>query len=315
MRFSYQLEAIITHALSQLTHRWLPVPMPSFLADGKKEMDVRCDPHAISLSGWLDYMNAQISSLSESPWVTHLARQAMSPMGLATVIYDNLLKVEAANAKILDFFHTDYPYLLKHIPDPPSALITLGDLSLLSRPKIAIVGSRKASDFAFQEARCLGKKLADAGHVIVSGGAMGCDAAAHLGALESSISPVPTIVVMAGGLHRFHPQCLRSLFVRIEEGGGIFLSERLWDYPAKPFDFPVRNRIIAGLATHILVMQAAVKSGALKTATYAIEQGREVYVLIHDDDDVRAVGSRQLITEGAYPFHSSSDFLSTRAMF
>lgn len=311
MRFSYQLEAIITHSLSQLTHRWLSVPMPSFLT----EAEVRCDPHDLPLTAWLDYMRAQIASGSESPWVIHLARHETSIVGLATVIFDNLLALQAGGAEIVDLFHPLYPYLLKHIPDPPAALIVIGNLALLQAPKIAVVGSRKASEFAFQEARELSIQLARNSCVIVSGGAIGCDAAAHIGVLESAIFPLPTIVVLAGGLQRFHPQCLQSLFLKLKNGGALFVSERLWEYPARPQDFPIRNRIIAGLSTGVVLMQAAQKSGALKTANYAIEQGRDVYVLVHEDEDVRAAGSRQLIDEGAHSFHSASDFLSAKTMF
>lgn len=310
MPFSLQLEAIITHAVSQLAYKWLPVPLPLPMANARPLESDRVDPFALTLRGWLSYIEEQRLDASPSAWVRILAKLKMSEVGLATVIFDNLLQLKMHNAVLIDFYHPHYPYLLKHIPDPPACLTCKGDLNLLNKPKLCLVGSRKASDFAFQESRSLSLALARKGAVVVSGGAVGCDAAAHLGALDSELIPVPTIVVFAGGLSKLYPQCLNSLFERLENQGALFVSERLWEYPSRPKDFPVRNRIIAGLSSYLVLMQAADKSGALSTASYALEQGREVYVLTHESDDIRAEGSRRMVDEGALPFHSTEDFLS-----
>lgn len=311
MFYSLQREAIITHAVSQLTNRWLSVPRPNlFEKQGEREESAE-----IPLRDWLRYMEDQVSAGSSAPWAETVRKDQLSLIGLATVIFDNLREVALAGGTFLDFFHPAYPYLLKHIPDPPAALSSLGDLALFDRAKIAVVGSRKASAFAFQETRELGCEIAKSGGVVVSGGALGCDSAAHLGALDSGLSPVPTIVVFAGGLHKFYPQALQSLFRELKQGSALFLSERLWSFPALPHDFPIRNRIIAGLSTHLALMQAGLKSGALKTATYALEQGRDVYALLHDTEDIKAAGSRQLIEEGAFPFRSAADFFSLKELF
>jgi DNA processing protein len=306
MFVSQQLEAIITHAVSQLVYRWLPVPLAG---DAARE-----DPLDLSLADWKNYIERQILDESRPSWVEAALRYRLSIIGLATVIFDNLRKIESSGAFFIDYHHPRYPYLLKHIPDPPAGIACIGDLSLLSRPKIGIVGSRKASDFAFRQSRELACEIARSGGTIVSGGALGCDQAAHLGALDSELLPAPTIVVFAGGLQALYPRCLQSMFDRLKARDAMLISERLWDFPSLPRDFPVRNRIIAGLSSHLALMQAGEKSGALKTATYALEQGREVYALVHDEDDMRAVGSRRILEEGAYPFHSASDFLSAKPL-
>ncbi|MBC7659618.1 MAG: DNA-protecting protein DprA [Chitinophagaceae bacterium] len=310
---SNQLEAIVTHSVSQLAYRWLPLPhsrpTPLALAMASAS-DVRVDPTQLSLKNWHEYIAGQRSAPLASAWVRVCETLQLSAIGLATVIFNNLTQLSVRGGVLIDYFHDDYPYLLTHIPDPPACLTCIGDTSLLAAPKLAIVGSRKASDFAFKEARNLALGTVQKGAVVVSGGAVGCDAAAHLGALDSGLRPAPTIVVFAGGLHKFYPQCLESLFGRLRTERALFVSERLWEYPARPMDFPIRNRIIAGLSSAIVVMQAAEKSGALKTASYALEQGREVYALVHEADDIRANGSRQLIEDGAQAFDSARDFLT-----
>ena len=310
MHFTLQVEAIITHAVSQLAYKWLPVPLPLPMVNARPSESDRIDPFELTLADWRNYIEEQRLVASPSVWVRILLKLKMSEVGLATVIFDNLLQIKMHDAVLIDYYHPQYPYLLKHIPDPPACLTCKGSLSLFHRSKLCLVGSRKASDFAFQEARSLALALAQTGRVVVSGGAIGCDAAAHLGALDSELLPVPTIVVFAGGLAKLYPQCLNSLFKRLEDQGALLVSERLWEYPARPMDFPVRNRIIAGLSSSLVLMQAAERSGALNTASYALEQGREVYVLMHESDDVRAEGSRRILEEGAVPFHSTEDFLS-----
>lgn len=315
MHFTLQIEAIITHALSQLAYKWLASPLPLPMMGARPCERDRIDPFSLSLNDWFQYIVEQVEGNSPSAWVRMRAKISLSEIGLATVIFDNLLSMKAGGAELVDLYHPHYPYLLKHIPDPPACLSCIGDLDLLSRPKVCIVGSRKASDFAYQEARTLARKLVNKGAVVVSGGALGCDAAAHLGATESDVDQAPTIVVFAGGLSKLYPQALNNLFQRLKSQNALFISERLWNYPARPMDFPVRNRIIAGLSSYLAVMQAASKSGALKTAAYALEQGREVYALVHEEDDIRAEGSRMILEEGAIPFHSADEFMSLVLMF
>ncbi len=295
MLLTQQFEAIISHAVSQLCYRWLSVSYALNLNPKRVHL-----AH-LTLDDWLTYIDTRLRDDLDAPWKRLVQQKSLSPIGLATVIYSNNRQIQGAYGHVVDYFHSSYPHLLKHIPDAPAALSILGSLNLLDKSKIAIVGSRKASSYALKASRKLAQKFVDRGQVVVSGGAIGCDAAAHYGALDSQQIPVPTIVVFAGGLSQFYPACNRELFGRLRERGAAFVSERLWDFPARPKDFPVRNRIIAGLCSELVVAQAAERSGALKTAHFALEQGRDVYALEHEVDDIRAFGSKRLLEDGAIP--------------
>lgn len=307
MDYSPALEAIITHAVSQLTYRWIPLDAL------REDQQPRIDPMTFKIRDWHRYilMRQSEEPLAADGWLARMEAARLSPVGLATVIFDNLMEITHHQGNMVDYFHPYYPEALKHIPDPPACLTCIGDVTLLHRTKYGLVGSRKASNFAYDEARALARGLAARGIVVVSGGAVGCDAAAHLGALESEILPAPTIVVFAGGLKTYHPRMLSRLFERLAAREALFISERLWEYPARPQDFPVRNRLISGLSSHLFLMQAHEKSGALHTANFALDQGREVYVLDHGPDDCRADGSQRLIEEGAFSFTSAKSYLET----
>lgn len=305
-----QIDAIFSHVVSQWTYRWLPLP----------DFDLRKAPRivlaSLSLQDVQNYLEKRWNpSLPVWPWMEAMHRKNLSHAALATLVYDEIQIVEAKGGAILDFYHPQYPIYLRYINDPPNALTAIGSLGLLETFSVGIVGSRKASAFALYETRELARALALRGHVIVSGGAIGCDIAGHLGALGSGIDPCPTIVVFAGGLSQLHPRCHQVFFEQMQAKGALFLSERLWDYPARPFDFPARNRIISGLSQRLIVMQAGEKSGARLTASSALDQGREVYVMVHPEEDVRALGSHQLIDDGAMPFLSAQDYLGLPVCF
>ncbi len=295
MRLCQQVEATLCHVVSQLCYRWISV---SYLQKYDSE---RCDLTSFRLDDWLCYIEMRYQDGMDAPWKRLMKKVQLSPIGLATVIYANLCQIVSAGGEFIDFYHSAYPHLLKHIPDAPAGFSMLGSLELLTRPKVAIVGSRKARPISLRKSKELGFDLARMGRVVVSGGAIGCDTAAHMGALESHLVPAPTLVVLAGGLSQFHPACNREMFSRLRERGAGFISERLWEFPARPRDFPVRNRIIAGLSSELIVIQAAERSGALKTASYALEQGRDVYAFRHEAQDIQALGSNRLLEEGAIP--------------
>ncbi len=219
------------------------------------------------------------------------------------------LEAVAANAATyVTWADERYPALLRLIRDPPLALTMRGDVGLLARPAVAVVGSRKASALAMRESFSIGQLLADRGILVVSGGAFGCDIAAHHGVLASS-APESCVGIFAGGLAALYPAGNKRIFDKIQARGGLFVSERLWPAPSLPHDFPARNRIIAGLCPTTLVMQAAARSGALVTARLALDEGREVLALIHPPGDVRATGSETLIADGAQSFASGATLL------
>ncbi len=188
-----------------------------------------------------------------------------------------------------------YPALLREIPDSPLLLYARGNPELLKRPQIAIVGSRNCTPGGAQNAFDFAAQCGAAGLVITSGLALGIDAAAHRGALEIGAE---TIAVTGTGLDRVYPQSHRRLAERIAERG-LLLSEFPLGSPARPANFPQRNRIISGMAIATLVVEAARRSGSLITARFAAEQGREVFAMPGSIHNPQARGCHQLIRDGA----------------
>ncbi|WP_367270276.1 DNA-processing protein DprA [Thermosynechococcus sp. M55_K2018_012] len=192
-----------------------------------------------------------------------------------------------------------YPPLLREIPDPPPLLYYGGAriTELLSQPTptVAIVGTRDPSEYGQRWAHKLGYALAKAGFIVVSGMAAGIDGAAHRGCLEAGGA---TLAVLATGVDMIYPPENRSLYYQIRERGG-FLSEYPRGVGADRSQFPRRNRIIAGLCRAVIIAEAPYKSGALITARYAAEYGRDVYVLPGHLDNHRAKGALSLVNQGA----------------
>ncbi|MCU0840188.1 MAG: DNA-processing protein DprA [Thiobacillaceae bacterium] len=197
-----------------------------------------------------------------------------------------------------------YPARLKSLPDAPPWLYLKGDTALLDRPMLAIVGSRNATPQGLRDARAFAQTLAEAGLVIVSGLALGVDAAAHEGGLAGGTS----LAVVGTGLDRVYPARHKELAHRLAAQGAI-LSEFPLGTPPRPGHFPRRNRIISGLALGVLVVEAAVDSGSLITARLAAEQGREVFALPGSIHSPLAKGCHRLIKEGAKLVECAEDLL------
>jgi DNA processing protein len=189
----------------------------------------------------------------------------------------------------------DYPQALLELGFAPPVLFFRGRRELLNRPALAIVGSRSASAQGADNARAFARALSGAGLTIVSGLALGIDAAAHEGALDGAGS---TLAVVGTGLDRVYPARNRGLAHTIAQRGGL-LSEFAPGTPARAMNFPRRNRLISGLARGVLVVEAALQSGSLITARYAGEQGREVFAIPGSIHSPLAKGCHKLIREGA----------------
>jgi DNA processing protein len=188
-----------------------------------------------------------------------------------------------------------YPRPLANIADPPLVLYVHGDPSLLSRPALAIVGSRNATAQGKANAEAFARALSEAGVTIVSGLALGIDAAAHEGALRG---PGSTVAVVGTGADRIYPARNAALARAIAQGGCI-VSEYPLGTPAISANFPRRNRIISGLSAGVLVVEAAAESGSLITAHVALDQGREVFALPGSIHSALSKGCHKLIREGA----------------
>ncbi len=189
-----------------------------------------------------------------------------------------------------------YPALLAEIPDPPPLLFIAGNRSLLDRPQLGMVGSRRASKPGLDTAAAFARSLAGAGFVITSGLALGIDGAAHQGALDVGGA---TIGVLGTGIEKLYPQRHKQLAAAMVAQGSAVISELPLDAGPHASNFPRRNRIISGLSLGVLVVEASVASGSLITARLAAEQGREVYAIPGSIHHPGARGCHQLIREGA----------------
>ena len=201
----------------------------------------------------------------------------------------------------------ELPELLRQIHDPPRTLFLRGkaDADVLGRPAVAIVGARGCSPYGAQVARMLGRELAAAGLVVVSGLARGVDGEAHRGALEAG---GVTVAVLGCGIDRDYPAVHAELARRIGERG-LVVSEYEPGVEPAPWRFPARNRIIAGLAAVTVIVEARERSGALITADFALEDGREVFAVPGEITGALAVGTNRLLRQGATPLTSADDVL------
>ena len=198
----------------------------------------------------------------------------------------------------------DYPQNLRSIADPPCVLYTLGDLPDFSQtPSISIVGSRKPTKYSSLSAFNISRKLACSGFVIISGAAVGIDSAAHLGALDAGGR---TAAVLGTGLLSNYLMKQEPLRKRISQNGAL-ITEFPPGMAVQRFSFPMRNRIISALSLGTAVIQAGEKSGSLITASFAAEQGRDVFALPGHAGETEFAGSNNLIKNGAKPIFSFSD--------
>ncbi len=212
--------------------------------------------------------------------------------------------LQDAGHSLLKLGDADYPPQLLNSPDPPLVLFLDGQREQLSRPALAIVGTRHPTPSGLELARQFAEDTIQAGWVVVSGLALGIDGAAHAAALQRG----STWAVLGCGLDQIYPPRHRNLAARIREQG-LLISEHAPGEPPLPANFPVRNRIIAGLSQGCLVVEAALRSGSLITARLASEAGREVFALPGPIRSLQAQGCHQLIQQGAKLVQSFQDIL------
>ena len=201
----------------------------------------------------------------------------------------------------------ELPELLRQIHDPPPTLFLRGgaDVEVLWRPAVAIVGARACSTYGAQVARMLGRELAASGLVVVSGLARGVDGEAHRGALDAG---GVTVAVLGCGIDRDYPAAHTELARRICERG-LVVSEYEPGVEPAPWRFPARNRIIAGLTAATVIVEARERSGALITADFALEDGREVFAVPGEITSMLSTGTNRLLRQGATPLTSTEDVL------
>lgn len=216
-------------------------------------------------------------------------------------------KLETLGITLLLFGDPDFPPLLREIPRPPFGIYVQGKLPSVQMTCLAIVGTRKASPQGKTIARQFATALARATLPIVSGLALGIDAEAHLGALDGGGT---TVAVMACGLDAYYPRQHTTLARKILAHGGAVVSEYAPGTPAYPLHFLERNRIVSGLSRGVLVVEAPVRSGALATSRFAVEQNRDVFVIPGPITHPNYIGSLGLIQSGAILVTTPEDILN-----
>jgi DNA processing protein len=220
---------------------------------------------------------------------------------------EELEKLKKYDVGYITLNDREYPPLLKEIHDYPVVLFIRGNIKSLKMPALAIVGSRKFSNYGQKVAYNLSRACAEAGIAIISGLALGIDASAHRAALDADGI---TIGVLGCGLDRVYPVSNFQLGKEMIEKGGAIVSEFPIGTPPMKYNFPARNRIIAGLSAGTLVVEAAEQSGALITAYQALEYNREVFAVPGNIDSIQSAGTNKLIQNGAKMVLSPEDIFA-----
>ncbi|MEX2467585.1 MAG: DNA-processing protein DprA [Gemmatimonadota bacterium] len=220
-----------------------------------------------------------------------------------------LAAVERLGMETLSWSDPAYPEALLRLADPPPVLFLRGNSALLDRAGVAVVGSRRCTTRAKDLSRRLGQSLARAGVDVVSGMALGVDAAAHFGALQARDAAGGTVAVVGRGADAPYPPSHAKLFRALLDRG-LVVSEFLPGTPPLPYHFPRRNRIMAALAGTLVVVEAGARSGALITVGHALDLGRDVWAVPGPIDTGSCAGSNQLLAEGALPLVSIDRFVT-----
>lgn len=224
-------------------------------------------------------------------------------------VEDKVDRLAVLGIRTVIFYSEDYPEMLKNIPDAPLVVYIKGEIEKEDKYAIAIVGSRKPTDYGVSVTMSIATELAGMGFTIVSGLARGIDTSAHTGAVRCSGR---SIAVLGSGIDVPYPPENKGLMERISQSGFV-LSEFPPGTPPNRENFPRRNRIISGLSLGVLVVEAGEDSGALITAKHALEQGREVFSVPGNINSPTSVGTNELIKAGAKVVVSASDILEELA--
>lgn len=222
-------------------------------------------------------------------------------------IDDLKFKIESCEkygVNIVDYLDDIYPKYLKQIPDPPMVIYVKGKMELLAVPTVAIVGSRNCTEYGYTTTVKIASELASSGVIIISGMALGIDAAAHYGAMKTG----STIAVLGSGVNRCYPASNHKIYEEILEKGCIISEYDIEENP-KPYYFPRRNRIISGMSTCVVVTEANVRSGSLITAKLALDYGRDVCAIPGNINRRLSLGTNSLIKNGAKCITNTDDIV------
>lgn len=270
------------------------------LEHGRRLLAAFGSPEAVFAASTAAHRSLMGPALAET-----LSRPPEALDALVDTTWQWLQAAEGAPRHVVVLGDPGYPQLLLQTADPPLLLYAIGRPELLNAPGVAIVGSRNPTPQGAENARAFARTLAGAGLTIVSGLAMGIDAAAHEGALDATGA---TIAVVGTGLDLVYPKRNLALARRIASQG-LVLSEYALGMPSLPGNFPRRNRIIAGLSRGTLVVEAALESGSLITARLAVEAGRDVFAIPGSIHSPQSRGCHALIKQGAKLVDGAADLL------
>ena len=219
--------------------------------------------------------------------------------------------IEKNNLNYLTYFDDKFPQKLREIAQAPRLLYYKGNLDNIGALSIAIVGTRKPSNYGIWAANKFSKELASNGFCVISGMASGIDKFAHQGALESDGK---TICVLGSSITKPYPKTNSKLMQSVIDSGGLVISEYSDLSPIIPANFAYRNRIVSGLSDGILIIEAGMKSGTLITADFGLEQGKNIFAVPGSIDSVSSIGTNNLIKQGAQLVTCVNDILEAYGM-
>ena len=250
-------------------------------------------------------LKATLETLRCVPGIGRETAEAIASWESSVDLSAELKRIQEYGCRVISAADAEYPELLRQIYDPPIVLSLKGALMDRDRHSVAVVGSRQTTPYGTETARRFSYQLAHVGVTVVSGGARGIDTAAHQGALNAKGR---TIAVLGTGINIVFPAENAELFERIAAHGAV-LTQFPFNRPADRQSFPIRNRLVAGMTLGTLVVEASFNSGAMITANFAVDYGRQVFAVPGRIDSPRSKGCHELIKKGAKLCEAASDVL------
>lgn len=256
--------------------------------------------------------NVSLESLSEL--LSYLSTQQQAPFKKEELEHawiqsgESLCRAADSNIKVLAWDNPSFPDQLRNIPNPPAVLFVLGDMAALSPLSAAVIGTREPSSYGEKSGRKIAQTLAEAGIVVVSGLAEGCDTAAHQGCLDAGGK---TVAVLAHGFGKIYPKANAGLATEILNSGGCLLSEYQPGTPARRSSFVERDRLQSGLSSTVIIVETDIQGGTMHTVSFAEKQGRLLAAIKHPpgrDEHPKSRGNAHLIKAGkALPLADATD--------